>query len=326
VVCARAQMTLMQDWANYGGGFYSLFASPGEAETALRRIAARLRAPAADTQSYSVATRPLPPGLLSVAAPQQLTAAGTPAAAGGAIALVLDASGSMLQRLNDERKINLAKRMLTRLVEQVLPPGLPLALRVFGQGGKGSCRSDLVLPLAPLDATAAAAAIAAIRSTNGAKTPIAESLRLAAQDLAASPGAKRIVLVTDGEETCGGDPQNEITRLRAAGIDLRLNIVGFDVGDAAVRSQFEDWATAGGGRYFDAAGAADLETALQDAVQTPFRVIDAAGTLVAQGTVGGPALSIPAGSYRVQVEAQPEIVFDNVEIRSEETTALVLRP
>jgi hypothetical protein len=61
-------------------------------------------------------------------------------------------------------------------------------------------------------------------------------------------------------------------------------------------------------------------------VQTPFRVIDAAGTLVAQGTVGGPAVSIPAGRYRVQVEAQPEMVFDDVEIRSEETTALVLRP
>jgi hypothetical protein len=53
-------------------------------------------------------------------------------AADVAVELILDNSGSMLQPLGDELRIDVAKRVLTDLVEETLPPGTPLALRVLG--------------------------------------------------------------------------------------------------------------------------------------------------------------------------------------------------
>src|SRR5690606_35078389 len=51
----------------------------------------------------------------------------------GAVEIILDASGSMLQRLGGQRRIDVAKETLTKLTTQVIPQGTPFALRVFGR-------------------------------------------------------------------------------------------------------------------------------------------------------------------------------------------------
>jgi hypothetical protein len=130
------------------------------------------------------------------------------------------------------------------------------------------------------------------------------------------------VLVTDGEETCGGDPQVEIEALAAQGVDIRVNIVGFAVDDAALKDTFRAWAATGHGRYFDAADEADLEAAVEAAVSMPFRVLDAAGAVVASGTVGAAAVPVPAGSYRVEVGDSDPSTFENVVVEPEQLTRL----
>ena len=72
-----------------------------------------------------------------------------------AVEFVLDASGSMLQKLGGVRRIDLAKSALTDLASNALPDGTAFALRVFGHKEAGSCRTDLELPLAPIDRNAA---------------------------------------------------------------------------------------------------------------------------------------------------------------------------
>jgi hypothetical protein len=52
---------------------------------------------------------------------------------GGAIEIILDASGSMLQKLGTERRIDIAKRTLTKLTSSTIPAGTPFAFRVFGR-------------------------------------------------------------------------------------------------------------------------------------------------------------------------------------------------
>ncbi len=89
--------------------------------------------------------------------------------------LILDNSGSMLQSLEDERRIDVAKHVLTDLVEETLPSGIPLALRVFGDE-PDSCETDLAIDLMPLDRDAAVDRIAAIESVDGVKTPLAAAL------------------------------------------------------------------------------------------------------------------------------------------------------
>lgn len=229
--------------------------------------------------------------------------------------LILDNSGSMLQTLGSERRIDVAKQVLTELVQETLPPRIPMALRVFGDVAD-SCETDLAIDLAPLDRGAAVQEIAGIESVDGVKTPIGAALEQVAADLSGVEGPKIVVLVTDGEETCGGNPQRAIRDLVGQGIDVRVNIVGFAVEDEALKKEFEEWARVGGGQFFDASGADDLGAAIAAALQPPFEVRDDAGAVVGLGVVGGQVVRVSPGTYTVEVLSEPARVFENVVVEN----------
>lgn len=259
------------------------------------------------------------------AAPGRLTVvddAAGPTLEGATVAVILDASGSMLQRLDGERRIDIAKAAVTDLVSEVLPDSVALTLRVFGHREADSCRTDLEIPPAPLDRGAAAAKVASVEAMNLARTPIAESLRLTAADIAERPGAKLVILVTDGEETCDGDPAAVVAELAASGADVRVNIVGFAIDELMLRETFAEWARLGRGKYFNATDAAELAASLRESIEVPYAVEDASGRLVATGTVNGPAVSVDAGTYSVVVQGSAPRRIENVVIAMEESTTL----
>jgi hypothetical protein len=194
-------------------------------------------------------------------------------------------------------------------------------LRVFGHREANACRSDLEIPLAPLDRGGALSKIKAIEAKNLAKTPIGDSLLSVEQDLAAAKGTAIVVLVTDGEETCGGDPKAAIQTLRAAGLDVRVNIVGFAIDELALKETFETWAQLGGGSYFDAADGAALSRAFRASLRLPFEV-EKEGKVVATGIVNGDALELPPGSYQVEILSNPPRRLGDVTIVAEEETAV----
>ncbi len=231
-------------------------------------------------------------------------AAGTKA--GGAIEIILDASGSMLQKLGSERRIDIAKKTLTKLTSSTIPAGTPFAFRVFGRE-VDSCQTDLDVPVGPLNPAAVAQRIAALVAKNGAKTPIGASLDKAADDLKSVTGEKLIVLVTDGEETCGGDPAAAIERLRKAGIGTRVSIVGFALDDEKLATTFRRWSDAGGGAFFDAKDAAGLDKSLTEALRPGFEVVNAQGQVIASGLVGGDAVQVPAGNHTVRIKGRANV-------------------
>ena len=206
----------------------------------------------------------------------------------------------MLQKLGNERRIDIAKRTLNKLVGGTIPAGTPFALRVFGRE-VDSCQTDLDVPVAPLNAAAVQQRIGALVAKNGAKTPIGASLALAADDLKSVSGEKLIVLVTDGEETCGGDPAAAIDALRQSGVTTRVSIVGFALDDPALAATFKRWSDAGGGAFFDAKDGAALEKSLTDALRPAFEVLNAQGQLLASGIVGGEPVAVPSGSHQVRI-------------------------
>ena len=132
----------------------------------------------------------------------------------GAVEFVLDASGSMLQRIGGERRIEVAKSALVGLTD-ALPADSGFALRVFGHKEADSCRTDLEIKQPKIDKPAAVAKIKAITAMNLAKTPIAASLQKVKDDLAGTNGSILVILMTDGEETCDGNPKAAIEALRA---------------------------------------------------------------------------------------------------------------
>lgn len=286
----------MQAWSDVDDGHASWFASAADLDDSFERATCHLRRPQPYTLRVSSASvAPPEPGAILVVAP---------GLEGMAVELILDASGSMLQRLGGKSRIDIARATLDGLVENTIPAGTPLALRVFGHREAGSCQTDLEVPMAPLDPVSMKAKLASVRAKNLAKTPIGASLRAVEKDLAAHTGPKLVVLLTDGEETCDGDPPAAIEALEEAGLDVRLNIVGFAIDDAALRSDFEAWARAAGGVYVPANSEEELSDAMNAALSPAVVVLDATGEVVAKGTAGT-AIDVPAGVYTVKVLTTP---------------------
>jgi hypothetical protein len=228
-----------------------------------------------------------------------------PAAASSdnAVEIVFDASGSMLQKIGGKRRIEIARETLTRLTSQVIPAGTPFAMRVFGRE-VNSCQTDLFIPVSPLNAATVAGQIAKLDAQNGAKTPIGASLAKAAEDLASVQGERLVVLLTDGEETCNGDPGAEIEKLQKSGTGVRVSIVGFAIDEPNLAVTFRQWAKAGNGAFFQANDAAGLSNALAQAMRPGFEVVDAKGQVVAEGVAGPETVKVMPGSYTVRLKGR----------------------
>jgi hypothetical protein len=113
-----------------------------------------------------------------------------------------------------------------------------------------------------------------------------------------------VIVITDGEESCHGDPVKAAAELKASGLDIVLNIVGFTTGQA-VRKQLGGFAQATGGRFYGADNGPTLARALEMAVveRFPYSVLDATGKEVAAGEAGAGAEELPPGEYTVVVTA-----------------------
>jgi hypothetical protein len=220
-----------------------------------------------------------------------------------AIEIVFDASGSMLQKIGNKRRIEIARETLTNLTSKIIPAGTPFAMRVFGRE-VNSCQTDLFIPVSPLDAANVAGQIAKLDAKNGAKTPIGASLAKAASDLASVKGERLIVLLTDGEETCDGDPAAEIEKLQKSGLGTRVSIVGFAIDEPNLAVTFRQWAKAGNGAFFQANDAAGLSTALAQAMRPGFEIVDSKNQVVAEGVAGADSVKVMPGHYMVRLKGQ----------------------
>lgn len=241
-----------------------------------------------------------------------------------AVALVLDASGSMLKQEKGVRRIELAKKAVTGLLEGPLSNGTPFAMRVFGHKEADSCRTDLEIPLAPLNTAAAKGTVQSIEAKNYAKTPIAKSLELVKSDLESAEGSRVVILVTDGEETCDGDPAEAIKALAAAGFDTRVNIVGFAIGEEMLKETFREWARLGNGKYFDAENGEQLEKSILEATRVPYEVLNAEQEIVATGIVNGETTEILPGNYTVQLLTKPKTMLPEVTVEPEKVETVVV--
>lgn len=263
------------------------------------------------------------------------------------VEIVVDSSGSMAGRIaSGEPKIDAARGALAAVVRG-LSDDVRLAVRAYGHRSakeKHDCDdTELLVPFGPVGAARERIAAAAAKLVARGYTPITAVLTLAARDLppAVDGGARTVVLVSDGVETCAGDPCALARELRAKDAGLVIHTVGFDA-DAAARGQLECIAAVAGGRYFDAADGARLAAAIAEAVRTPgveppaatgngwLKVsgADIAGHLVQTATDGkvvatisrvAETVAVPAGIYNVSFGA---LLWRSVAVEAGKTTVL----
>jgi Ca-activated chloride channel homolog len=218
------------------------------------------------------------------------------------VLLLLDVSGSMNERISSGgSKFAAAKRALKQVAD-ALPAGTQVGLRVYGseiaepkETNPKACRdTELVLPVGPLDSKKMYRAVDSFKAVG--ETPIAYSLDKAVDDLG-DKGRRVLVLISDGEESCAGDPCPVARKLADKGVDLQFNAVGLDVGGKA-RKQLKCIADAGDGSYYDADQADELSDALRKITQRALRPFAITGTPV-RGTDGpedAPAITV--GQYQ----------------------------
>lgn len=245
--------------------------------------------------------------------------------------IIFDASGSMAAAMGSERKIDVARRALDAALAQLDGTDALVGLRAYGfdtsvaKTPEASCPNSALVSGFGAKAGAGHAAAAHALQPYG-YTPIAASLAAAGSDLAGVTARERmIILITDGEETCNGDPVAAARSLTSAGIDVATYVVGFDL-NAEQRAEMQAIAAAGGGAYFDAGDGAALTSAIQQAVNVTVEKSERriekcdnpvqGGTSAASATPVGPGLYtvgelIPTGEerfYRLDVPAGTDVL------------------
>ena len=190
-------------------------------------------------------------------------AAGGHAVAAERAIIVLDASGSMWGQINGKTKIEIARETLGGVLQSV-PDDLELGLIAYGHRTKGQCDDiELIVPAGP--ATAGRIAAAANGLNPKGKTPLAASVKQAAEALRYTEDKATVILITDGLETCNADPCALATELENTGVDFTAHVVGFGLSEDEGR-QVSCLAENTGGKYIQAKDAGELGGALAETV------------------------------------------------------------
>jgi Ca-activated chloride channel family protein len=183
------------------------------------------------------------------------------------ILFVLDASGSMdVAWGGSQSRMDIAKGILTRLVDSLrVNPDLELALRVYGHqfvNTKTNCQdSKLEVPFGINNHNAIINKIKTIQPRGA--TPITYSLSQAAKDFPVAAGFRNILLlITDGLESCGGDPCKVSLELQRKGVFLRPFIIGLGLQGGKVL----DCA----GKFLDSQNAKTFNNILNESIETTF--------------------------------------------------------
>ena len=180
--------------------------------------------------------------------------------------VIIDASGSMLAPdAGGQTRMDAAKQATEGLLND-LPKEQRLSLLTYGtQTGSGDeekaagCQD--VTTLVPMGGNRAEM-VSKVKGLNPrGYTPIGKSLQQAEKELPGQ-GARQIVLVSDGIDTCAPPPVCEVAKqIRERGVDIVINVIGLNVDDQA-RSELQCVAKEGGGSYADAKDAASLKEQL----------------------------------------------------------------
>ncbi|MEO0938882.1 MAG: vWA domain-containing protein [Pseudomonadota bacterium] len=207
--------------------------------------------------------------------------------------LVFDGSASMSEigfDVADATRIEEARQAVGRVMPRV-ERFRRIGLMTYGPGGTGSCDGiSLRFPPEPNAGARMVLEIDALRPEG--LTPLTASVARAAEMLDYRNQPAIVVLVTDGNETCGGRPCALGQAMAAAGHDLTVHVVGF-----RVSVDFFAW----NNPEQDPHSAATVARCLADATGGTFVATDTVDELVAalSETLGCPVIGRAAPAMRL---------------------------
>ncbi|WP_274423212.1 vWA domain-containing protein [Chelativorans sp. YIM 93263] len=190
------------------------------------------------------------------------------------VVVAMDASGSMAGSVGGEIKMGAAKSAAERFISR-LPKDVEIGLLAFGHTGNNqesgraeSCQGVEMIAEIGSGREAISQSLAGLSATGW--TPLASAIEQAGGSFSPSetPGEQVVYVVSDGEETCDGDPIAAARRLHDSDARAIVNIIGFDLAKAD-RAQLMEVAEAGGGSFVEARTGNELRQLMSD-IQTQF--------------------------------------------------------
>lgn len=176
--------------------------------------------------------------------------------------LVMDASASMTEGFGDRRgsKMEVAQRLISRAARRWDRDGVTAGLMAYGHRSASSCNDiETLVPWGEVNARAFRRALN--RMSPRGKTPLSDAMARAASQMKYRDEPATLVLLSDGQESCGRDPCETARELRRRGADFTVHVVGLKV-DREAEQELRCVAEATGGRYVSANDADSLLGAL----------------------------------------------------------------
>ncbi|WP_018759042.1 vWA domain-containing protein [Paenibacillus terrigena] len=169
------------------------------------------------------------------------------------ISILLDASGSMKAQINGKSKMDSAKEAIQIFADK-LPENAEVSLRVYGHKGtssqkdkKASCNStEEIFHGQGVETNQIKTVLQDIEPAGW--TPIANALKSVKQDINPETTDSVVYVVSDGIETCGGNPVQIAKELNQSKVKTVVNIIGFNV-DNEGQKLLRQVATSGGGEF-----------------------------------------------------------------------------
>lgn len=198
------------------------------------------------------------------------------------VILALDASGSMAGQIGGRAKMDIAKSEAQAFLTS-LHPSTKVSLVVYGHKGDNteqqkpaSCASaetihDFRSPRGRMQQSVAALRPVGWTPLGGVLGFIRDEVEKLPKETLGSATAPVVYLISDGEETCGGDPVAEARTLAGLGTRTVVNTIGFDA-DEETRQQLEAIADAGAGRFYPAENAKALRDRLNEIADAEGRI------------------------------------------------------
>ena len=179
--------------------------------------------------------------------------------------ILLDASGSMYGQVNGISKMEIAKKSIGAFAE-ALPSASSISLSVYGHKGTNrqkdkelSCESTEEVYSGPFNKQTFNESVKKIQPSGW--TPIALALQ-SIKNHADSNEKLIAYVVSDGIETCGGDPVHVVKELKKSGIDITVNIIGFDM-DHNGQRLLKEVSDEGNGEFRNVQSQDELDTYLR---------------------------------------------------------------
>ncbi|MGP9042167.1 vWA domain-containing protein [Cytobacillus kochii] len=182
------------------------------------------------------------------------------------VAILLDASGSMGALENGKTRMELAKEAINQFVDS-LPEKAKVSLTVYGHKGTGD-EADKEVSCSTLEQVYSLSAYDSKEFTNALGkfnpagwTPMTKAVEQAMVNLESHDGSENtniIYLVSDGIETCGGNPVQAMEKLSDSNLSPVVQIIGYQVNNDGL-TQLKEMARAANGQFINVQNQEDLK-------------------------------------------------------------------